>query len=125
VRRRAGTRRYRAEVRFPSWGAGAQVLAVHADGSRVPVGRAALPLAGVDYLYVRSERSGYVVVPRRLPGGATARLLHVRAQPSAPDPGPTLALRVGRGSRAALTARLTPVSGEREAAAMGARLRER
>lgn len=121
---RAGSGRYSADVLFPSWG-DAQVVAVGEDGSRVRLARRPFPLAGVAYLYVRSERSGYVVVPRRIPRGATARLLHVRAQPSAPVPGPTLAIRVGRGRRAALTARLTPVRQGQEAAAIAARLRER
>jgi hypothetical protein len=111
-------------VLFPSWGRRAQVRAVRADGSHAVVGRRPLPLDGVAYFAVRSERSGYVVVPRRLPSGATARLLQVRPQPSAPHPGPTLALRVGSGGRATLTARLTPVRQGQEAAVVATRLRD-
>jgi hypothetical protein len=79
----------------------------------------------VAYLYVRSERSGYVVAPRRIAPGATGRLVRVRPQPSAPHSGPTLAIRAGVGGRAALTVRLTPVHDEREAAVAASSLRAR
>jgi hypothetical protein len=43
----------------------------------------------------------------------------VRAQSSAPDPGQTLAIRVARGTRTALTAPLTHAQDARDAAGRG------
>jgi hypothetical protein len=82
-------------VRFPSWGgAAARVDAVLRGGGRVALGGAPLALARVAHLEVRSERSGYTVVPLAGPPGATVRLLHSNSQPSNPNPGPTLAVRL-------------------------------
>ena len=83
-----------ARVTFPSWGRDAQVVAVLRDGRRTPLGTGTLALAGVRALEVRSERSGYTLVPRARPG-ATARLLRVPAQTSQPDPGPTIEVSIG------------------------------
>jgi hypothetical protein len=124
-RRRAGRARYTVDTLFPSWGRGASVVAVMADGSRVALTRARVSLAGVAYFHVRSERSGYVVVPVGRPA-AFAHLLTVRPQPSAPNPGPTLAVQLqhrSRAGRAAFTARLAPVEDAPAAAAVAARLR--
>jgi hypothetical protein len=125
LRRRTGRARYTADVLFPSWGAGADVIAVGRDGSIVPLGSR---LRDVAYFHVRSQRSGYVVVVGDAPPGVTAHLLRPGGQSSAPDPGPTLALRLAsraRVSRAALTVRIAPVHDGREAAATAARLRFR
>jgi hypothetical protein len=75
----------------------------------VDVGGHGLPLAGVDHLEVRSTRSGYVVRPLAHPAGAWVRTLRPAAQSSAPNPGPTLAIRIadGSASRAAFGARIT------------------
>ena len=78
------------------------------------------------YLWVRSEHSGYVVVPgRHAPAGAGVHIMRAAAQSSAPNPGPTAAIQIARAqrfSRTALTVRLTPVHDEQEAAAAAARL---
>ncbi len=68
------------------------------DGSRVRVGR--VPLRGVTRLEVQSARAGYIVVPQRR-AGVVARTIRTRRQSSAPNPGPTLALRF-RGKRMAV-----------------------
>jgi hypothetical protein len=99
-----------ADVLFPSWGRYAAVELVRRDGSRVVAGRSRVRLSGVAHICVRSARSGYVIVPLKLPAGATARVLHPARQGSAPRPGPTLAIRVLRPSgagRAAMAVRLT------------------
>jgi hypothetical protein len=126
--RRTGTARYTADVLFPSWrGSGvASIVAVLRDGTRVTVGSRLIPLSAVAYLWVRSERSGYVVVPASRPAGAGVHTLRVNAQSSDPRPGPTLAIQIARAkrfSRAALSVRLTPVHDEQEAATAAARLR--
>jgi hypothetical protein len=101
-------RRGSVDALFPSWGRRARIVAVRADGSRVPVGHR-VPLRGVGYLEVQSARAGYVVVPLRR-AGVVARTIRTRRQSSAPNPGPTLALRF-RGTRMAV--RLTTMR-ERE-----------
>ncbi len=129
ARRRAsaGRARFTADVLFPSWGGGtASVVAVLRDGSRVAVGARRMPLSAVAYFWVRSERSGYVVVPASRPRGATVHTLRTSPQSSDPRPGPTLAIQLARASRfrrTALTVRLMPVHNEQEAAAAAARLR--
>jgi hypothetical protein len=124
--RRAGGARYTADVLFPSWGGrAARVIAILRDGTRVTVGSARIPLSSVSYLWVRSVRSGYVVVPSSRPAGATVHALRPKRQSSAPRPGPTAAIQIARRtrfSRAALTIRLMPVHDEREAATAAARL---
>jgi hypothetical protein len=105
-------KRYTAHVLFPSTGPGAQVLAVLTDGQQVPVGTNPIPLSLVSYFSVRSGQSGYVVVPTRRPARATAATMNVARQWSAPNPGPTLAVRVAKARRfksIGLTARMVPV----------------
>jgi hypothetical protein len=129
VTRRAGNARYTADVLFPSWkGDGtspASVVAVLRNGSRVTVGSKLIPLTSVDYLWVKSERAGYVVVPTSRPAGAGVHVIRPSAQSSEPKPGPTAAIQIARAqkfSRAALAVRLTPVHDEQQAAAAAARL---
>jgi hypothetical protein len=126
--RRTGRARYTADVLFPSWrGAStASVVAFLRDGTQVTVGSRLTPLTSVSYLWVRSEHSGYVVVPASRPAGAGVHTLSVKAQSSDPRPGPTLAIQIARAqrfSRAALSVRLMPVQDEQDAAAAAARLR--
>jgi hypothetical protein len=111
---RGSRRSHRADVLLPSWGRGAEFVAIFEDGERRRLGRSATPLARIAALCVRSARSGYAVVPVAAPAAATARLLRPRAQSSAPHPGPTLAIRIAAGSSfrsAALTLRLLPGRG--------------
>jgi hypothetical protein len=126
--RRSGSARYSADVLFPSWrGAStASVVAVLRDGTRATVGSRLIPLTSVAYLWVRSERSGYVVVPASRPKGAGLHTLSVKPQSSDPRPGPTLAIQIARAqrfSRVGLSVRLMPVHDEHEAAAAAARLK--
>ena len=55
---------------------------------------------GVAAFWVQSERSGYVVEPLDRVKGATASIVQPRRQPSAPDPGPTLSIRLTRAPAA-------------------------
>ncbi len=123
----AGRARFTADVLFPSWGGrAASIVAVSRDGSRETVGSRRIPLASIAYLWVRSERSGYVVVPASRPRGATVHTLRTSPQSSDPRPGPTAAIQVARTSRfrrASLTVRLMPVQNEQEATAAAARLK--
>ena len=126
--RRSGNSRYTADVLFPSWGGrdarrhrgAARRLA--RDGRHEARSR----WRRCAYLWVQSERSGYVVVPAGTrPAGAGVHALRVAAQSSDPRPGPTAAIQIARAkrfSRAALTVRITPVQDEQEAAATAARL---
>jgi hypothetical protein len=124
--RRSGNGRYTADALFPSTGGrAASVTAVLNNGTAVPVGTRVISLARVNYLWVRSEHSGYDVVPVTRPAGAGVHLIHAAAQSSAPNPGPTAAIQIAREerfSRAALTVRLTPVAGEQDAAAEAERV---
>jgi hypothetical protein len=127
VTRRSGSARYTADVLFPSWGGhAASVTAILRNGSRASVGDRLISLSSVAYLYVRSERSGYVVVPASHPAGGAIHILRPSAQSSEPRPGPTLAIQIARDERfdrAALAVRLMPVHDEQEAAAAAARLK--
>ena len=111
------------DVLFPSWGGrAATVVAILRDGSRATVGTRAIPLSSIAYLWVRSEYSGYVVVPVSCTGGATVHALHPSRQSSAPKPGPTLAIRLARFRRVSLSVRLMPVRDAQQAASAAARL---
>jgi hypothetical protein len=88
------SRRRSAEALFPSTGGEqATVWALLRDGQALPLteGR---PVQGVAAFWIQSERSGYVVAPRDRVKGATASTVLPTKQPSAPDPGPTLSIRL-------------------------------
>jgi hypothetical protein len=96
---RHSTARYTVDVRFPSSGPDAHITAVLRDGTRVPIGVAPMALAAVAWFEVRSQRTGYVVVPARMPARTTARALTPAPQSAAPIPGPTLTLQIARDRR--------------------------
>jgi hypothetical protein len=129
LRRLAGQRRLTVDVLFPSTGREvARVTAFLRGGGSELVGARRLALRRVAYLHVESRYGGYVVVPRRVPAGATAHLLATRPQSSAPDPGPTLALQIARRERLSQTAlgvRLAPARDAEHAAAVASRLAAR
>jgi hypothetical protein len=83
-----------AEVLFPSTGGThAAVWALLRGGAVVPVS-ARRPVMGVRGFWVQSEHSGYAVVPVDRVKGATAAIIQPKPQASAPDPGPTLSIRL-------------------------------
>jgi hypothetical protein len=111
----AARRRHTVEVHFPSWqGDGqAQVIAQLVDGRRLPLTPGApVAVSAVKAFEVRSDRSGYRVVPRAAPRGTVARLVQPEPQSSAPRPGPTLAITLASRARLPrpleLAARLVP-----------------
>jgi hypothetical protein len=124
--RRTGTARYTADVLFPSWGGrAASVVAVLRSGARVAVGTRMMPLASVAYLWIRSQYSGYVVVPASRPAGAGVHIMRPAAQSSDPKPGPTAAIQIARNARfnrTSVAVRIMPVHSEQEATAAAARL---
>jgi hypothetical protein len=88
------SRRRSAEALFPSTGGDrAAVWALLRDGQALPL-TARRPVQGVAAFWVQSERSGYVVQPLDRVKGATASTLTPDRQQSAPDPGPTLSVRL-------------------------------
>jgi hypothetical protein len=92
---KALTRKRRsAEVLFPSTGGSrAAVWAILGGGAAVPLSERR-PVKGVRGFWVQSERSGYAVVPVDRVKGATAAIIQPKRQASAPDPGPTLSIRL-------------------------------
>ena len=123
---RATTKRRRsAEALFPSTGGSqAAVWALLRDGQAVQVtGRR--PVMGVAAFWVQSERSGYVVEPLDRVKGATASTVQPGRQASAPDPGPTLSVRLtGRLRRVRpvhFSVRIAPAASLDEARAVVAR----
>jgi hypothetical protein len=83
-----------AETLFPSTGgARAGVWAILKTGVVVKVENR-LPVRGVAAFWIQSEHAGYVVIPRDRVKGAVATIIHPNRQPSAPDPGPTLSIRL-------------------------------
>ena len=97
--RRAGPRpaapaaaaRYTADVLFPSWGGRARASWRCCATAPRDRRHAASPLSSIAYLWVRSERSGYVVVPASRPAGAGVHIMRPAAQSSDPRPGPDAA----------------------------------
>ena len=125
VRRLGGRARYTADVLFPSWGDGATIVAQLRGGSRAVLGGGALRLADVSWIHVRSEHSGYVMVPRQRPPGAVVRLMHPRPQSSDPRPGPTLVVelaRTTRFNRRGFAVRLATVARSEDPAPVASRL---
>jgi hypothetical protein len=113
-----GRRRLLAEALFPSWGGtAASVTAVLADGSRLELPAAgAVHASAVRYFHLAGPRGGYVLV---LAGGGRAAARRVARQPSAPRPGPTLAVAMpGRELRA----RIAPAATAERAAEVARRL---
>jgi len=93
VRTRTTARRS-AEVLFPSTGGDrAAVWAILRSGLVVKL-EDRIEVRGVAAFWVQSERAGYVVVPADRVKGAVAMIVQPKQQPSAPDPGPTLAIRL-------------------------------
>ena len=76
--------------------AAASITAVMKDGTSVTSARGWCRLSSVAYLWVRSERSGYVVVPASRPAGAGVHVIRPSAQSSDPKPGPTAAIQIAR-----------------------------
>ncbi len=114
-----------AEALFPSTGGErAAVWALLRDGQDVQL-TAERPVMGVAAFYVQSERSGYVVEPIDRVKGATASIIQPDRQPSAPDPGPTLSVRLtGRLARKRpvhFSVRITPAADLASARAAAAR----
>ncbi|HET6551626.1 MAG TPA: hypothetical protein VFG79_24370 [Solirubrobacter sp.] len=104
IRRRHGRPPVRAEAIFPSFGAGAGVVAVGEDGVRRPLvpGGPALALDGIDRFELGGPAGRYTL---RLAGidGGSARAIPVRRQATNPRPGPSLAIRLPRPRAAAAT----------------------
>jgi hypothetical protein len=83
-----------AEALFPSTGGDeAAIWTLLRDGQALPLS-ARRPVQGVVAFWVKSERSGYLVQPIDRVKGATAGTVLPRRQASAPDPGPTLSIRL-------------------------------
>jgi hypothetical protein len=88
------------DLYFPSWGSGAEVIAVR-GGRRLVLAapnRASSDLQLGDaayFFYLSGKEGGYVVVPRTGFHGALAHILQAPARAGARDPGPTLAIRLG------------------------------
>ena len=115
-----GRRRLLAEALFPSWGgAEASVTAVLGDGSRVDMAVAGgIPADAVRYFHLAGPRGGYVLV---LTGGGRATARRVARQPSAPRPGPTLAVAMpGRELRARIAPAEDAARAEEVARRLGA-----
>jgi hypothetical protein len=96
--------RWTVDVLFPSTGAGATITA---KGG---------------WYHVASADSGYVVVP--LGDAPRFRLIQPTPQDSAPDPGPTLAISLGRLRPLRFAVRIAPASAA-DAAVVAARLQRR
>jgi hypothetical protein len=114
VRRLRG-RRFTVAALFPSWGARAAVEAVLKDGSILRLAdegaptALSVPLERVQRFRVRSSNGTYLVEPLG-PVRGRAAAIPVRAQRSAPRPGPTLHVRLRAGAGEwRLRVRITPL----------------
>jgi hypothetical protein len=90
------------EAHFPSYGTAGAITAVTKSGRTVAltVGSGKISLSNVAYFWIKSAdpETGYVVVPRSFPSGATTAVTRPAAQSSAPNPGPTLVVELASGS---------------------------
>ena len=83
-----------AETLFPSTGGSqAAVWAILRGGTVVRLDNRIM-VRGVAAFWVQSEHSGYVVAPVDRVKGAVATIIKPKPQPSAPNPGPTLSIRL-------------------------------
>ena len=123
---RAGARgEHSVRAQFPSWGASATVTAVLHDGTRHLLAAKPIALRRIAWFHIAGEDGGYVVVLRSTGLAGRALLLHPRAQPSAPHPGPTLALELLTRARLrgrTLTVRYAPAADIERATALARRL---
>ena len=89
----------RADVTFPSWGHNAAITALLHDGTRARInpGRS-IPLTAITRLELSSAQSGYAITPLRRPRDAIVHVILPLRQSSQPEPGPTLAIELARGT---------------------------
>jgi hypothetical protein len=109
VRCGRGCRAREVDVHLPTWGADAVIVAHRSDGGRAPI-TGPVALAGVERLELGAA-AGYTVTRLSGPRGATLFPVATAPQPTDPNPGPTLAIRLVAGSRpetASLAVRLRP-----------------
>ncbi|HEU5314515.1 MAG TPA: hypothetical protein VFX49_00265, partial [Chloroflexota bacterium] len=123
---RAGARgEHSIRAQFPSWGTSATITAVLRDGTRHLLGNNAIAINRIAWLHIAGQDGGYVIVIRSRNPPGHARLLHPNTQPSAPNPGPTLALELlthARLRRRTLTVRYAPAHDHAAATALAGRL---
>jgi len=124
IRCRGRCRGRTVDVHLPTWGADA-VIDVHArDGTHAPL-TSPVASAGVERVELGAaepgpdaetgalagEAPGYVATPLSRPPGATLLPVATAPQPTDPNPGPTLAIRLVAGApfeATSLTVRLSP-----------------
>ena len=123
---RAGARgEHSIRAQFPSWGTSATITAVLRDGTRHLLGNKPIAINRIAWLHIAGEDGGYVIVIRSRNPPGHARLLHPNTQPSAPNPGPTLALELlthARLRHRTLTVRYAPAHDLAAATALAGRL---
>jgi hypothetical protein len=93
-------------VSFPSWGAGARLVATLTDGRALKLTSTPVALARVRSLRIVSERSGYTITQLHAPAGATLRVVRVAPQTSEPRPGRSLEIALPRARRGSLAVRI-------------------
>ena len=95
IRCRGGCAGREIEVQLPTWGEDAVIASQLAGPLTGPT-----PFAATDRLQLGA---GYAVTPIRVPAGAMLLPLRTAPQPTAPHPGPTLAVRLEPGTASATT----------------------
>ena len=95
IRCRGGCAGREIEVQLPTWGEDAVIVSQLTGPLTGPT-----PFAAADRLQLGA---GYAVTPVRVPAGAMLLPLRTAPQPTAPHPGPTLAVRLEPGTASATT----------------------
>jgi hypothetical protein len=96
VRCRGGCDAREVDVHLPTWGADAVIDVHRLDGGHAPI---AHPVALEDVERVElGAAAGYAVTPLSRPRGATLLPVTTAPQPTDPNPGPTLAIRLVAGA---------------------------
>lgn len=103
VRRGSNRSALNVEAHFPSYGTGGTITAVTTGGRsvRLTAANGSIDLSQVAYFWVKSAgpETGYVVVPRSYPSGASTEVVKPSVQQAAPLPGPTLVIQMARSNR--------------------------
>jgi hypothetical protein len=114
-------------VTFPSWGRDATITAVMRDGTRLQAGRDRIAMRHVAWFHVAGADRGYVIVPASASLPGLARVLHPKAQRSAPHPGPTLVVELlahRRLRKLTATFRYAPAKSAADAERVASKLRD-
>ena len=87
-----------AEVLLPSWGDGVLNVVLNSGQVVQLAGTASVRMSDVRYFFIDGSEGGYILIPRAFPPTATAHVIRPSEQSSNPRPGPSVSVRLARGT---------------------------